>query len=96
MSSQRPIPFQNVHTMFWSHVGDAPDWFACDEEVVDAKKFCTIEKALEWIERLRKSGREIPRVIATGDDGRLYWLYNEERVVLNAFGNPDFTGDAVY
>lgn len=92
MSSTRPIPFNTVDTLFWSYAGTAPEWFVCDEEVVSAKQFASVGSANEWMRR-RQDGREMPRVLAVGDNGSLYWLTNGHHVLLNAFGNPDFSAD---
>lgn len=90
--SVRPIPFQRVDTMFWSHVGTVPEWFVADEDVVSARMFSSVEKATEWAARVLARGEEIPRIVARGQDGVMYWVRNVgELIALNAFGNPDFS-----
>lgn len=95
--SRRPIPYKKTETLFWTYVGTAPEWFVCDEEVVDAKLFSSIENAEEWIRRREEDGLSLPRVLACTNEGNMYWLTHGVRVALNAFGNPDFsTGEPAY
>lgn len=79
--------------MFWSYVGEAPEWFVCDEKIVEAHKFSRWGSATEWMERRRVANVELPeRIIALGEDGRLYWMREgSDPIVLNAHGNPDFS-----
>lgn len=91
--STRPIPYERVDTFFWSYVGTAPTGFVCDDEVVSARKFLILDKAVQWIARHVKVGDEMPRILAYGDDDVLYWLRNREgteRVALDSYGNPNF------
>jgi hypothetical protein len=93
MSSLRPIPFGKVQTMFWSHVGEAPEWFVCDEKIVEAYKFSRCGSATEWMERRCAANIALPdRIIAVGEDGCLYWMRDgTDPIVLDAHGNPDFS-----
>jgi hypothetical protein len=95
MATCRPIPYNTTETLFWTCVGDAPEWFVYDDdEPVASKLFSSIELATEWMRRRQENGLDIPRVIARGENGSLYWLTKDGvRVVLNAFGNPDFSAD---
>lgn len=93
--SVRPIPYQRVETMFYSHVGTAPEWFVRDEEIVSTRKFSSIESASEWAARVLARGEEIPRIVAQDKyDGVMYWIRSvDERIALNAFGVPDFSAN---
>lgn len=91
--SAHPIPYERVDTLFWSCVGTAPEWFVCDEEVVSARRFLALDKAVAWIGRHVGTDDDLPRILARGEDGVLYWVRNRngtELVRLNSFGNPDF------
>lgn len=91
--SSRPIPFNKVQTMFWSYTGTAPEWFERDDNAVEAYKFGSLEKANEWMERRLAAGRELPeRVIAMGEDGRMYWMREgSDPIQVDMYGNPDFS-----
>ncbi len=90
----RPIPLNRVDTMFYACVGTAPEWFVRDEVVVSARKFSSVERALEWAARVVARGEEISRIVAPGEDGVMYWVRSaDERIALNAFGVPDFSAN---
>lgn len=89
--SSRPIPSNRIETMFWSCDGVAPAWFTLDTEAKPTRRLPSLELAMEWAERHRARGFEIPRIVAPGPGGVMYWIRNGNEVIaLNAFGNPDF------
>jgi hypothetical protein len=86
----RPIPFTRVETFFGT-TPNGPEWFKNDIAPVETYQLPNIMLGLEWMQRRRNDGREVPRVIAPDDTGVMIWLHEQYGPIrLNAFGNPDF------